>query len=276
MRPPWFDPAALETLVLWPKLFRRLVPYLAAGNTGFDGFDAFLPADPVNGDDKLFLLDRLEPGNLHDVVRGSGDQIQLTVLSERFIIEPDAAPSGGAVGGAGRPSAVGDVLIMAALPDPIGADAGQETVSLLNATAAAVDLAGWALAGARGQRESLGGILGAGATVLVRLSTVQLGNRGDTLMLIGPRGDVVDPGRLPGQPGPARTHHRVRALGRGTTWREEAGANRGGYAARSWHSAVRLESGYQREGATCLPSMVEGRSAQALFRRFGRYQLRQG
>jgi hypothetical protein len=39
------------------------VPYLATGATSFDGFDAWLRADPVNRDDALFLLDRLEAGN---------------------------------------------------------------------------------------------------------------------------------------------------------------------------------------------------------------------
>ena len=40
------DRAALETLVLWPKLFRRLVPYLAEGADGFDGFDALAARRP--------------------------------------------------------------------------------------------------------------------------------------------------------------------------------------------------------------------------------------
>ncbi len=73
------DLAGLEELVLWPKLFRRIVPYLASGFSDFDGFDAWSRADPVNHDDELFLLDKLERGNLHDVVRGIGHQIQLMV-----------------------------------------------------------------------------------------------------------------------------------------------------------------------------------------------------
>ena len=78
--------AELEQLVIWPKLFRRIVPYLAAGFGDFDGFDAWLRADPVHRDDGLFLLERLEPGNMHDVVRGAGSEIQLTVWPEDFII----------------------------------------------------------------------------------------------------------------------------------------------------------------------------------------------
>jgi endonuclease YncB( thermonuclease family) len=89
------DLDALEQLVVWPKLFRRLVPYLAAGNDGFDDFDAWLRADPVHRDDELFLLDRLERGNMHDVIRGAGQQIQLTVWPEDFVISPDPPPAGG-------------------------------------------------------------------------------------------------------------------------------------------------------------------------------------
>jgi endonuclease YncB( thermonuclease family) len=92
------DLASLETLVLWPKLFRRLVPYLAAGFTDLDSLDAWLRADPVNRDDALYLLDRRERGNLHDVVRASGHAVQLTVWPEDFVIEPDPAPSGGTGG----------------------------------------------------------------------------------------------------------------------------------------------------------------------------------
>jgi Lamin Tail Domain len=200
------DLASLEALVLWPKLFRRLVPYLAAGHASFDAFDAFLRADPVNRDDKLFLLDRLEPGNMHDVVRGAGNQIQLTVFPERFIIEPDPAPVGGQGGGAPPPAAAGEVLIVAALPDPVGTDTGQESVTLLNTTAAVVDLTGWALAEATASRQSLSGVIGAGETVLVRLSAIQLGNRGDTLVLVDPGGQVIDQvAYQPNQVRPGRT-----------------------------------------------------------------------
>ena len=83
------DLAGLEQLVLWPKLFRRIVPYLAAGFRDFDGFDAWLRADAVDRDDELFLLDRLESGNLHDVIRAAGDSVQLTTWPEDFIIRPD-------------------------------------------------------------------------------------------------------------------------------------------------------------------------------------------
>ena len=86
------DLATLETLVIWPKLFRRLVSYLAAGSSDLDGFDTWLRADPVHRDDALWLLDRGERGNLHDVIQASGSSVQLTAWPEHFVIMPDPAP----------------------------------------------------------------------------------------------------------------------------------------------------------------------------------------
>jgi hypothetical protein len=64
-----------------------------------------LRADPVNRDDELFLLDKLERGNMHDVVRGVGHQIQLTVWPEDFIISPDPPAGGGGIAPDRSPSA---------------------------------------------------------------------------------------------------------------------------------------------------------------------------
>ena len=75
--------------MLWPKLFRRLIPYLAEGADGFDGFDAWLRADPVNRDDGIQLTGRAEPARLHDVVAAAGDSVQLTAWPEDFVITPD-------------------------------------------------------------------------------------------------------------------------------------------------------------------------------------------
>jgi len=188
------DLAGLETLVMWPKLFRRLVPFLATGATSFDGFDAWLRADPVNRDDAIFLLDRLEHGNLHDVIVGTGHTIQLTVWPEDFIIGPDPAPGGGTGGGAGGTTvAAGSVLIIAALPDPAGSDSGHETVTLLNVTADAIPLNGWTLADNAGGQQALQGQLAAGDTVRVGLSNaVQLGNHGDTLRVLDAHATVID------------------------------------------------------------------------------------
>jgi len=181
----------LEQLVIWPKLFRRIVPYLASGFGDFDGFDAWLRADQVHRDDELFLLDKLERGNMHDVVRGMGQQIQLTVWSEDFIISPDP-PAGGGGTGPGKVTA-GEVLIVAALPDPVGTDRGHERVTLLNTTAAPINLTGWGLADAAGGRQQLSGQFAGGGVVQVTASgALQLGNQGDTLVLVDPSGVSID------------------------------------------------------------------------------------
>ncbi|MEV4115188.1 lamin tail domain-containing protein [Nonomuraea sp. NPDC049695] len=183
--------ADAERLVMWPKLFRRIVPYLAAGFTDFDGFDAWLRADPVNRDDEVFLLGKLERGNLHDVIKGAGQQIRLTVWPEEFFIAPDPAQPGTSV----KPPlvAAGDLLIMAALPDPAGADLGHETVTLLNLTPGPIDLTGWALSDAAGGRKALTGTVEGGAALRVTLDgAVRLDNQGDTIILVDPKGTSID------------------------------------------------------------------------------------
>jgi endonuclease YncB( thermonuclease family) len=185
------DLSRLRQLVCWPKLFRRLVPYLATGATSFDGFDAWLRADPVNRDDALFLLDRLEAGNLHDVIHAAGHTIQLTVWPEDFIIDPDPAPPGTTI----NPPQLtaGDVLIMAALPDPVGVDRGHEHLTLINTTATAIDLTGWRLHDRAGATHNLTGALSGGAITRITLSgAVQLGNHGDSLTLTDATGAPID------------------------------------------------------------------------------------
>lgn len=182
--------AALQTLVMWPKLFRRLVPYLSSGFVGFDGFDAWLRADPVDRDDELFLLDRLERGNMHDIVRASGDTIEMTVWPENVIISPDPAFVGPRR--PLQPVAAGIVLIVAALPDPVGADSGIESVTLLNVSPNAVDLDNWAISDASGARQRLRGTLASGEAVRIGLDTVQLNNAGDTIRVQDASGHVVD------------------------------------------------------------------------------------
>jgi endonuclease YncB( thermonuclease family) len=183
--------ADLQQRVIWPKLFRRIVPYLAAGFTNFDGFDTWLRADPVNRDDSLFLLDRQEAGNMHDVIRAGGQRIQLTVWPEDFIIDPDPAPPGAPT----EPPlyGAGDLLIVAALPDPVGVDRGHELVTLLNTTAGTIDLTGWRLVDAAGGRQNLSGTLAGGAVLQVATAgAVQLSNCGDALVLVDGSGTSID------------------------------------------------------------------------------------
>jgi hypothetical protein len=85
------------------------------------------------------------------------------------------------------------VLIVAALPDPAGTDRGHELVTLLNTTNAPIDLTGWGVVDAAGGRKDLGGTVAAGGVVQVAADgKLQLGNRGDALVLVDGNGSPVD------------------------------------------------------------------------------------
>lgn len=87
--------AALQQLVIWPKLFRRLVSYLAEGRRDFDDLDRWLREDPVLRDDGLLLLESQQQVRLHDVVDAAGQRVQLTVWPDEFVIAPAPAPPDG-------------------------------------------------------------------------------------------------------------------------------------------------------------------------------------
>jgi hypothetical protein len=75
----------------------------------------------------------------------------------------------------------------------VGTDRGHELVTLLNTTAASVDLAGWGLVDAAGGRQQLNGQLTGGGVVQVTAQrALQLGNQGDTLVLVDPSGASID------------------------------------------------------------------------------------
>ncbi len=197
------DLATLETLAIWPKLFRRLVPYFASGQTSLDGFDAWLRADAVNRDDALFFLDPPEAGNMHDLIVASGQRVLMNRWPEDFIIEPDPA-SPGTPTGPGT-FVAGDVAIVAALPDPVGIDAGAETTTLVNTTASAIDLTGWQLGDWAGRRQPLAGSVAGGEAIkLVLTGGLQLPNKGGSLTLFDTTGLTIDHVSY-GQAAPGRT-----------------------------------------------------------------------
>ncbi|MEO7340579.1 MAG: hypothetical protein ABI073_06855 [Luteolibacter sp.] len=83
--------SALEGLVIWPKLFRRLVDYLAGGNVGLAGFDDWLRVDSVHRDDRVLLPDG-ELGNIHDLISITpGNKIRLIFNPEDVVFLPDGA-----------------------------------------------------------------------------------------------------------------------------------------------------------------------------------------
>ncbi|KAL5350657.1 hypothetical protein ACLOAV_004226 [Pseudogymnoascus australis] len=84
-----FSSESLKELVMWPKLFRRLVVFFSTHNKGLEDFDAWLRKDPVNRDDRVFLLDTNKHANFHNIVTIDGDTIKLNVEFEKVVIEPD-------------------------------------------------------------------------------------------------------------------------------------------------------------------------------------------
>jgi hypothetical protein len=87
------DLATLQTLIMWPKLFRRLTAYFAEGFNGLGQFDNWVRLDPINRDDSLRLPDG-ELGNMHDTYRVVGDTMTLAYNPEELLIAPDPSPMG--------------------------------------------------------------------------------------------------------------------------------------------------------------------------------------
>ena len=78
---------ALESIALWPKLYRRLFKYFRSQGQGLANFDAWLRADPDN-DDALWILSQGHLGNIHDIVTVTGDRITMKFDPEDLIIVP--------------------------------------------------------------------------------------------------------------------------------------------------------------------------------------------
>jgi endonuclease YncB( thermonuclease family) len=183
----------LQQLAIWPKLFRRLVPYFQEGNADFTALDSWLRADPKNRDDRLLLPNR-ELGNMHDLIVEQAQRIVLAHFPEDVVIVPDdyvlqEQPGGSEPARAGA----GSVRIVAALVDPLQSpESGHETVTLINVGTASVDLAGWKLADNNG-RQTLSGSLPAGEAMRIQLgATVRLSNMRDTLSLLDGTDALID------------------------------------------------------------------------------------
>lgn len=185
--------AALQQLVIWPKLFRRLAPYFTQGHTDFAALDAWLRADPRNRDDRL-LLPNFELGNMHDMIVEEGTRIRLAYAPEDVVIVPDDYVIQVPVAPPPPPARLGrgDIRIVAALINPLTVERGQETITLLNATPLDIDLAGWSVADAAGQQR-LNGVIARGEAARIKLgNTVQLSNTRDTITLLDPQQNIID------------------------------------------------------------------------------------
>lgn len=85
------------------------------------------------------------------------------------------------------------VRIVGALVNPIGPAPEQETVILINASPADIDLAGWQIADRLKTKMVLSGTIHSGAAITVKLSQeVQLGNKGGIITLLNDKGLKVD------------------------------------------------------------------------------------
>ncbi len=88
------------------------------------------------------------------------------------------------------PAADGRVRIVAALVNPLGADRGLESVTILNITPKSIDLKGWKIADKNKNKMSLSGSLKAGLTSTVSLlgSGIDLPNDGGIISLLDNKG----------------------------------------------------------------------------------------
>ena len=85
------------------------------------------------------------------------------------------------------------VRIVAALVNPVGPAPEAETVTLINATPDAIDLAGWQLIDKSEKTQTLDGRIESGATRVVAVKPpVALGNKGGTITLVDASGLKVD------------------------------------------------------------------------------------
>ncbi len=109
-------------------------------------------------------------------------------------IDGGGTPAGGGVGGVAVGGAPGDasVRIVAALVNAVDSPE-REFATLLNTTAAAIELDGWALADRDKHRQPLQGRIAPGETLRIALQPpVVLPNRGGLLTLLDPAGLKVD------------------------------------------------------------------------------------
>jgi len=83
--------AELQTLAMWPKLFRRLASYFAERHVGLGKFDQWIREEPIERDDSLRLPDG-EKGNLHDTYIITGNELKLQFNPEDLLIAPDPKP----------------------------------------------------------------------------------------------------------------------------------------------------------------------------------------
>jgi len=88
------------------------------------------------------------------------------------------------------PPLANELRIVALLPNPAGADAGREEVSIANGTGTSVDLAGYKLRDKAGNEFILAGVVPSNSklTVIMQSNSMPLNNDGDEITLFNPQG----------------------------------------------------------------------------------------
>ncbi len=79
--------ADLESIAIWPKLYRRLFAYFQSGKGSLTGFDRWLRADPKR-DDELRIGSQARVGRIHDVVTVNQNRITMNFDPADLVIVP--------------------------------------------------------------------------------------------------------------------------------------------------------------------------------------------
>ncbi len=191
----WAEVAGLEmteSLVMWPKLFRRLVSYFATGFSDLSQFENWMRADKINRDDRL-LLPSGELGNMHDIfdIDTQENRIRLNTRPEDVVIIPDDVATTTTQNEPLEPI-YGPVRIIGALVNPVTLRDVGENVTIMNISPDQVDLSGWTVSDRSGSRVVLGGIIEAGQAKTIPLTTkVRLANSGDTIVVFDQDDQII-------------------------------------------------------------------------------------
>ena len=80
--------AALGSLALWPKLYRRLFSFFKAGNTNIADFETWIRDPNHDRDDEIWIISRGELGNFHDIFEVKNGKLKLVVDPDDMVIVP--------------------------------------------------------------------------------------------------------------------------------------------------------------------------------------------
>lgn len=184
------DLAELQKLVIWPKLFRRLVSYFSSGYSGLGNFSEWITEKKFRKDRNDFLM--MADGsicNMSDIIEVHGDTVRLLNDPDEFTIVPDdMPPEGNETADESAPRKI--IKILAAMPAPM--KTGKETVSIANMTPFKISIAGWTLSDLKGGTDKLSGNIRSGEILQIEVNKVTLNNDGDTIYLNDMNGKLID------------------------------------------------------------------------------------